>query len=51
MCHLVICNGNIITTCCHAEENINIELINKMSGISIVVSIYICLDINKNHFD
>ena len=42
---------DIIRTDCHAEENINVEMINKMSGISIFVSTYTCLDIDMDHFD
>ena len=40
-----------MTTNCHAEENINVELINKRPGIFIFASTYICLDINKIHFN
>ena len=42
---------DIIRTDCHAEENINLEMINKMSDISVFVSTYTCLDIDMDHFD
>ena len=40
-----------MTANCHADENMEADLINKMSGTFIFVSSYICLDIDKNHFN